>query len=83
MHPRKGPHDLKMAEFLRSDVHQQIFSCSVFAIEALDRVLHRSGKFAVGAAKLFQKHIAKARIRLVNPHGVHKFFDMVIHEILS
>jgi hypothetical protein len=48
---------------------------------ALDGVLHRSGKFAVGAAKLFQKHITETRIRFVNPHGVHKFFDVVIHEV--
>jgi hypothetical protein len=52
-------------------------------MRALIAPLHRSGKFAVGAAKLFQEHITETRIRFVNPHGVHKLFDVVIHEILS
>ena len=64
MHPREGADDFQMTEFLGADVHQQILAIRIFAIEALDRVLHGGGKFAVGAAELLEQHVAEARIRL-------------------
>ena len=49
------------------------------AIEALDRILHRGRKLAVGAAELFEKHIAEAGIRLVDADRIHELFDVMIH----
>ena len=64
MHPRQRADDLKVAQLFRSDVHQQIFSFRIVAVQALDGILHRGGEFAVCAAELLQQHVAEARIRL-------------------
>ena len=79
MHAGERADDLKMAEFFGADIHQQVFAAGIFAVKTLDGILHRRGKLAVGAAELFQKHIAETRIGLVNADGVHKFLDMMIH----
>ena len=71
--------DLQMAQFLGADVHQQVFALRILAIEALDRILHRGGELAVGAAELLEQHIAETRIRLVDADGVHQLLDVVIH----
>ena len=71
-----------MAEFLGADVHQEVFAIWIFAIEALDRVLHRRRELAVGAAELLKQHIAELRIGLVDADGVHKLFDVMIHGCL-
>ena len=63
MHARQRADDLEVAEFLRPNVHQEIFSLRVFAIQALDRVLHGGGKLAVGAAELLEQHVAELGIR--------------------
>ena len=68
-----------MAEFLGADIHQEILAVRIFAIEALNRVLHRGRELAVGAAELLKQHVAEAGIGLVDANGVHKFFDMMIH----
>lgn len=68
-----------MAELLGTDVHQQILPGRIFAIQALDRILHRGSEFAVGAAKLLEKHVTEFRIGFVDANRVHKFFDLVIH----
>ena len=80
---RQGPDNFQMAQFLGADIHQQVFAGRVVAIEALNGILHGGGQFAVGAAELLQQHVAEARIRFVDPHRVHQFFDVVIHEVLS
>ena len=61
VHPRQSSDDFQMAEFLSSDIHQQVFSGWVIAVQALDRILHGGRKLAIGSAKLFKKHVAKAR----------------------
>ena len=61
-----------MAEFLGADVHQEILAVGIFAVESLDRVLHRGGQLAVGAAELFEEHIAEPYIGFVDAHGEHK-----------
>ena len=55
MHAGQRAYDLEMAEFLRPDVHQKILAVGIVAVEALNRVLHRSRKFTVRAAELFQR----------------------------
>ena len=68
-----------MAELFGPDIHQKVFAIGVFAIEALDGVLHRRGQLAVGSPKLLKKHVAECGIGFVDPNSVHKLFDVVIH----
>jgi hypothetical protein len=68
-----------MAELLGADVHQKVFAVWIFAIEALDRVLHRRRELAIGTAELLKQHIAELWIRLIDTDGVHKLFDVMIH----
>ena len=65
-----------------ADVHQEILAVRIFAIQTLNGILHCRGEFAVGTSELFEEHIAKTRIRLVDANGVHKFFDVMIHDDL-
>ena len=54
--------------------HLEIVGClavRVLAIEALDRILHCGSEFTVGAAELFEKHVAKTRVRFVDADGEH------------
>jgi len=81
MHPRQGADDLKMAQLFCADVHQHVFPFGVVTIEALNRILHGSGEFAVGAAKLLQQHVAESRIRCTDLYGVHQLLNMVIHSV--
>jgi len=73
VHTRERPDDFKMAQFLGADVHEEILAVRVFAVDALDRILHRCGEFAVGAAELFEQHVAEALVRLVHADSEHKF----------
>ena len=68
-----------MAQLLGPDIHQQIFQAGIIAVETLNRILHRRREFAVGAAELFEQHLAKARIGFSHLNGVHQLFDVVIH----
>ena len=79
MHARQRADHFQMAQLLGADVHQQVLAVGIVAVEALDRVLHRGGELAVGAAELLQQHVAKARIGLVDANGVHQLLDVVIH----
>ena len=79
MQPGQGADDFEMAEFFGADIHQQVLALRILAVEPLDRILHRRGEFAVGAAELFQQHIAEARIGFVDTDGVHEFLDVVVH----
>ena len=79
VHAGETADDLEMAQLLGADVHEQVFALRVLAIESLDRILHRRGELAVGAAELLQQHVAEARIGLVDPDGVHELLDVVIH----
>jgi hypothetical protein len=68
-----------MAELFRADVHQKVFAVGVFAVQALDRVLHCRRQLAVGAAELFKEHVSEAGIGLADANGVHELFDVMIH----
>ena len=83
MHAGQRSDHFEMAQFFRADIHQQVLAIRILAIEALDRILHCGGEFAVGAAELFKEHIAKARIRFVDADGEHQFLDVVIHWLAS
>ena len=83
MEPRKAADDFKMAEFLGPDIHEEILAVGVLTIQALNGVLHRGGQLAVGAAELFEQHVAKARIGFIDPHGVHELLDVMIHDDLG
>ena len=50
-----------MAQLLCPNVHEKVLSGGVVAIEPLNRILHRSGKFAIGAAKLLKEHVSEVR----------------------
>ena len=79
----KAADDFEVAEFLGADVHQEVFAVGIFAIEALDGVLHRRRELAVGTAELLKQHVAETRIGFVDANGVHKFFDVMIHDDLG
>ena len=79
MHAGEGTNDLEMAQFLRPDVHEQVFALSVVAIESLDRVLHRRGELAIGAAELLEQHVAEFGIRRVDADRVHELLDVMVH----
>ena len=76
---RQRADDLQMTELLGADVHQQVLAFRVVAIEALNRILHRRGELAVGAAELLEQHVAERRVRRVDANRVHQFLDVVIH----
>jgi hypothetical protein len=79
MQSGKTADDLEMTELFGSDIHQQVLTIRIFAIEALDGILHGGSEFAVGAAELLKQHVAKSRIGLVNADGEHEFFNVMIH----
>jgi hypothetical protein len=79
MHPGERPDHFQVAEFLRPDVHQEVFAFRVVAVEPLHGILHGGGKFSVCAAELFKEHIAESRIGYTDADGVHQLFDMVVH----
>ena len=81
MQSRQRADDLQMAQFLGADIHQQIFAIGIFAIDALDGVLHGGRQFAVGAAELLQQHIAEHWIGLIDVDRVHEFLDVVVHGV--
>ncbi len=80
MHPRERADDLEMAQFFGADIHQEILSVRIVAVETLDGILHGSGQLAIGAAELFEQHVAEAGVRLVHANGEHQFLHMVIHD---
>jgi len=45
----------------------------------LSHRLHCRRELAVRAAELFEQHVAERGVRLVDPNGVHKLFDVVVH----
>jgi hypothetical protein len=55
------------------------FAVRIFAVQALDRILHGGGKFTIGASELLKQHIAKARVRLVDADSEHELLDVMIH----
>ena len=63
VHARERADDFQVAEFLGADVHQQVLAGGIVAVESLDGILHGRSQFAVGAAELFQQHVAEPRIR--------------------
>ena len=77
--PGERAHDLEVAQLLRADVHQQVLAGGIVAVEALDRILHRGGKLAIGAAELLQQHVAETRVGRIDAHRVHELLDVVIH----
>jgi hypothetical protein len=79
MHSRQSADDLQMAQFFCSNIHQKILADHIFAVDALDGILHGRGKFSVSAAELLQEHVAETGIRLVHVNRVHEFFDVMIH----
>ena len=82
VHACQRADDFQMAQFLGADIHQKIFALRIIAIEALDGILHGGGELAIGAAELFKQHVAETGIRLVYADGVHKLFDVMVHEHL-
>ena len=47
MHSGQRADDLQMAQFFGTDIHQQVFAFRVVAVQALDRILHGRGEFAI------------------------------------
>src|SRR5258708_38098768 len=79
MPPRQASHDLEMAKFLGADIPQEILAARIFAIEALDRILHRGCELAVRAPELFKEHVSKTRVRFVDADGEHELLGVMIH----
>jgi hypothetical protein len=79
VHARQRADDFKMAQFLGTDVHQEILAVRILAIEPLNRILHRGRQLAIGASELFKEHIAKARVWFVDANSEHQFLHVVIH----
>ena len=79
MHADQGAYHFQMAEFFGADIHKKILARWIFAVKALDGILHRCRQLSVCSAKLFKQHVAKARIRFAYIDGVHQFLHMVIH----
>jgi hypothetical protein len=52
MHARETTDNFQMAKLLGTDIHQKVLAVRVFAIEALDRILHCGRKLAIGASEL-------------------------------
>lgn len=79
MQPRQGTHHFQMAQLFRANVHQQVLTFGVVAVESLNGVLHRGRKLPVGAAKLLEEHVPEAGIGLIHSDGIHQLLDVVIH----
>ena len=63
MHASERAHHFQVAQFFGADIHQQVLALRVVAVQALDGILHRGGEFSVGAAELFEQHVAEPRVR--------------------
>ncbi len=83
MQPCQGTDNLEMAELFGADIHQQILAVRIFAIEPLYGILHRRGEFAIGAAELFQQHIAETGIGFVDTYSEHELLDVMVHRNAS
>ncbi len=81
MQARQGADDFQMAQLFGADVHQQVFASGIVAVQSLNCVLHGRRQLAVCASELFEQHVAKPRIRLIDMHGVHELLDVVIHKV--
>jgi hypothetical protein len=80
MHTNQSTDNFEMAQFFRSDIHQQVApSDIVYTVPTLNGVLHRCGEFAVGTTELLQQHVSEPHVWFANIYGVHKLFYMVIH----
>src|ERR1700753_2131984 len=79
MHTSEAADHFQMAQFLGADVHQQVLAVRILAVQSLNRILHRGGKFAVRSAELLEQHIAETNIRLVHADREHQLLDVVIH----
>jgi len=66
---RERADDFQVAQFLGTDVHQEILALRIVAIQALDGILHRRGELAVRAAELLEEHVPKSRICIVDIDG--------------
>ena len=60
-------------------VHQKVFAGRIFAIDPLNRILHRSRQLTVRALKLFKEHVAEPWIGFVDANRVHELLYVVIH----
>ncbi len=74
MQARQRADDLQVAQLLGADVHQQILALRIVAVQSLNRILHRGGELAVGAAELFEQHVAEPRIGLASTRTVYISF---------
>ena len=70
--------DFEMTQLLGTDIHQQVFSLRILAVEALHGILHRRGELAVRPAELPEQHVAERRIGRIDANGVHQLLDVVI-----
>src|SRR5947209_9968498 len=80
MHAGESPNNFQVTQLLSADIHEQIFTFQIFAIQSLNGVLHSGGKFSIGSSKLLQQHVAESWIRSADVDGIHKLFDVVVHD---
>ena len=71
VHTGESADDLEVTEPLGPDVPQHILASGVFAVQALDRLLHCGSEFAFGPAELLEEHDFQRRIGCVDADGMH------------
>ena len=77
--PGEVADDFQVAEFFGADIHEEVFAGGIVAVESLDGILHGGGEFAVGAAELFEEHVAEARIGRIDVNGIHELLYVMVH----
>ncbi len=84
VHANEGADDFEMAKLFGADVEEEVAASEIIdAVPALDGVLHGGGEFSVGAAELLKQELAELDVGSADVDGVHKFFNVVIHEQTS
>ncbi len=79
VHARERTDYLQVPQFLGSNIHQEIFSLGILAIEPLNGVLHRCCQFTVCPAERFEQHVSEAGIGRPDMDRIHQLLNAVIH----
>jgi hypothetical protein len=78
MEAGKSADHLQMAELFGADIHQKVFPFSIFAIQALNGILHRGRQLSISAPNCSRSILPKRGSG--SSTRIHKLFYMMIHD---
>jgi hypothetical protein len=66
------PDDFKVAQFLGRNIVKHVLAARIVFARCLCKIVHDSGKFTVGSAKLFPQQRCESGIRFRHTNGVFR-----------